>query len=77
MTPEDRDRMVRIEMGLESVHDKLDNLILPSCNVHAARIGRMERIMEFAGGAIFIVSGIAFVAREVLVEWLKKKVGAN
>jgi len=65
----------RVEEGISSLHKKLDETVLPAQIRLEDRVAVIERAVLIAmGGGIVIGAGL-FIARELLIGWLKQKLG--
>lgn len=70
MSPEDRERLVRIETILtESVVPRLLN--------YGPRIKRLENVALAAGMVWSGVCVVAYIAKDTASEWMKRKVLGN
>lgn len=73
MNSDDQKRLCRVEVKLDALIEKIDDSIIPRCVSHEGKLGAMEKALWVAYGAVFVVSSILLMAREVVVEWLKNR----
>ena len=65
----------RLEEGIKGIDNKLDQAMVPAIKMAHQRIDKIEKIIYVATG-IVLASGTGLaVTREVLIGWLKKKLG--
>ena len=76
MTPEDRDRIIRMEIGIDAIIKSIEGEhgVIKRMNWHGQRISRLEKTVLIGTGIFLTVSTGIAMAKDVLVEWMKKKI---
>ena len=81
MTPEELGyKLGSIEGSVHSLHEKVDLLIDPESGVlrrQHRRMDRFDRIINTCSGILLVLVVAGYVMRELLLSWLKQKMGLS
>jgi len=77
---ESRDRMMRMEIGIEHIVKSLGDDttgVLGRLNGHSRRIGNIEKFVGTMTTVFAIVGFVGFLVRDIFVEWVKNRMGGH
>lgn len=64
-----------LKQGIEGLHQKLDEMVLPSCQEHDRRITLLEQKFWTATGVAIVIVFILVLGQDLLLLWARKKLG--
>ena len=75
MNNDDRERLVRIEVGLQNLTENIDKQVVGRINDHGNRLRALEVYKTKVAMIGSIAFGIAMLSKETLNGWIKRKIG--
>ena len=75
MDQTDRDRLLRMEIGIEAIKESIagDQGLVHRMNRHSDRIQLIERSMMIGTGIFITAGSVVALGKDLFVAWVKKK----